>query len=403
MSRFTVLLERIAIDVLTDCGVDGAARPSRLGWAEAGRLSPGRWPEASHTPQLVPARIGVEEKSAEPGPSRHLRAVQCDDWLPGVPRQRRLASLDGTLRRWSAPKSANSSRRGRWAGEIRTSPRPGLDTADLTNVFDRYRGTAEMSGAHATVREQANLPARHRERFASVRGGDATTALASPIRQRRRHFWSATAGLAGHAPVALVGLATHSRRPPVIDAARTVRRHAAALLSSLAHVRPPGAQRRGTKPAPCLPGDPGLRSRGAPPRAGPDHERVALRRSPALPRHVLTWAMHEDPGRAGKLKAALAQHIAGSPRHPPPCPASAGASTGPGPLCLRPAPPPIARCGCGQQGPLPRALMGPYGMSPRSLRVSEAGCRTSEPPAREHCWTQARSLRSTPRSCPRWW
>ncbi len=38
MSRFTILLERLAIDVLKECDVEGAARLLRLSWDEAWRL-----------------------------------------------------------------------------------------------------------------------------------------------------------------------------------------------------------------------------------------------------------------------------------------------------------------------------------------------------------------------------
>jgi transposase len=68
-SRFTVLFERLAIDVLTECDVLGAARLLHLSWDETWHLmdravSPG----LAAKPLVPPARVGVDEKSwSRPG------------------------------------------------------------------------------------------------------------------------------------------------------------------------------------------------------------------------------------------------------------------------------------------------------------------------------------------------
>jgi len=47
MSRFTVVFEPLAIEVLKECDLEGASRLLRLSWDEAWHLWTGRWPEAS--------------------------------------------------------------------------------------------------------------------------------------------------------------------------------------------------------------------------------------------------------------------------------------------------------------------------------------------------------------------
>jgi transposase len=90
-----------------------------------------------------------------------------------------------------------------------------LDKTDDKIVFDRYHLMKYLTGAVDTVRKQENralaaggakspsatnkylwlyseeiLPERHRDRFASLRGGDLKTARAWAIKKSFRHFWS---------------------------------------------------------------------------------------------------------------------------------------------------------------------------------------------------------------------
>src|SRR5574340_1034497 len=67
-SRFTVLFERLAIDVLKECDVLGAARLLRLSGDEAWHLMDRAVARGlAAKPLTVPARIGVDEKSAGRG------------------------------------------------------------------------------------------------------------------------------------------------------------------------------------------------------------------------------------------------------------------------------------------------------------------------------------------------
>jgi transposase len=65
MSRFTTLFERLAVDVLKECDVAGAARLLRLSWDEAWHLMRRAVNRGlAGKPPKVPTHVGVDEKSA---------------------------------------------------------------------------------------------------------------------------------------------------------------------------------------------------------------------------------------------------------------------------------------------------------------------------------------------------
>jgi len=95
-TRFTVLFERLAIDVLTETDVSGAARLLRLSWDEA-------WLLMDHAvarglaarPLAVPTHVGVDEKAA--GRGADYITVVCDldaGTVEHIADERRQASLD---------------------------------------------------------------------------------------------------------------------------------------------------------------------------------------------------------------------------------------------------------------------------------------------------------------------
>ena len=79
-------------------------------------------------------------------------------------------------------------------------------------------------------------PARHVNRFATLRAGDLRTARAWAIKESLRHFWAYQRhGWAAKHFTRWYFWATNSRLQPVIDAARTLKRHQVGLLSYFAH------------------------------------------------------------------------------------------------------------------------------------------------------------------------
>jgi len=98
-------------------------------------------------------------------------------------------------------------------------------------------GDKSLSGTkYLWLYSEENLPDRHRDRFASLRGGDLKTARAWAIKESLRHFWSYTRrGWAEKHWKRWYFWATHSRLAAVVDAARTLKRHETGLMSYFAH------------------------------------------------------------------------------------------------------------------------------------------------------------------------
>ena len=256
MSRFTVLFERLAIDVLKECDVEGARKLLRLSWDETWHLMDQAVKRGlAAKPHVVPAKVGVDEKSAGRGQSYITVVSNLDtDTVEYLADERRQASLDGFFEKFSAEerKGIAAVAMDMWDPYI-NSTRQHLEDANDKIVFDRYHLMKYMTGAVDTVRKQENrallasdnktlagtkylwlyskenLPERHKDRFATLRGADLKTARAWAIKESPRHFWSYKRR--GWAEKHWYFWATHSRLQPVIDAAHTLKRHEAGLMS----------------------------------------------------------------------------------------------------------------------------------------------------------------------------
>ena len=76
-ARFTLLFERLAIDVLKECDIRGATRILRISWDEAWHLMERAVARGQRAKaHRVPRRLGVDEKAAAKG-HRYLTLV-CD-------------------------------------------------------------------------------------------------------------------------------------------------------------------------------------------------------------------------------------------------------------------------------------------------------------------------------------
>ena len=140
-SRFTMLFERLAIDVLTECDVTGAARLLHLSWDEAWHVMDRAVARGlAAKAQVPPARIGVDEKSAGRGQDYITVVSDLDrgtvDYLVD---ERRQASLDSYFDRFTAEQAAGveAVAMDMWEPYI-NSTRAHLEDADEKIVFDRY-------------------------------------------------------------------------------------------------------------------------------------------------------------------------------------------------------------------------------------------------------------------------
>lgn len=164
-SRFTLLFERLAIDVLRQCDVSGATRILRISWDEAWRLmeravTRGR----QHKACTVVRRIGVDEKAAAKR-DKYLTLV-CDldeGTVEHIAEDRKQTSLDGHF-----PGLTLEQRNGieamamdMWEPYIQATRTQVPDEAAKI-VFDRFHDMGHVSNTVNTVRKQ-----EHRELMAS--------------------------------------------------------------------------------------------------------------------------------------------------------------------------------------------------------------------------------------------
>jgi transposase len=263
LSRFTVLFERLAIDVLKECDVEGAAWLLRLSWDEAWHLLERAVARGlAAKPVRVPARVGVDEKAAGRGQD-YLTVVSNLDTgaVEYLADERRQASLDGFFGQFTAEQRAQieAVTMDMWEPYI-ASVLANLPNPDEKIVFDRYHIMGYLTGAVDTVRKREhkalaragdntlagskylwlysaeNLPDRWADRFAALRAADLKTGRAWAIKESLRHFWSyRRRGWAAKHWRRWYFWATHSRLRPVIEAAHTLKRHEAGLLSYFNH------------------------------------------------------------------------------------------------------------------------------------------------------------------------
>jgi transposase len=263
LSRFTVLFERLAVDVLGECSVQGAARLLRVSWDEAWHLMDRAVARGlAAKPLRAPAHVGVDEKSAGRGQD-YITVVSDLDrgTVEHIADERRQVSLDSFFVRFTVEQRAgiDAVAMDMWDPYI-ASVREHLADPDEKIVFDRYHIMKYLTTAVDTVRKQENrtlaalgdkrlagskylwlysaenLPDHHHDRFALLRGAELKTGRAWAIKESLRHFWSyRRRGWAARHWKRWYFWATHSRLAPVIDAARTLKRHEAGLLSYFAH------------------------------------------------------------------------------------------------------------------------------------------------------------------------
>ena len=195
-SRFTLLFERLTIDVLGQCTVTGATKILRLSWDEAWGMmeravTRGRQRKA---PKVVP-RIGVDEKAAAKG-HKYLTLV-CDldeGTVEHIAEDRTQESLDGYYARLTQAQldGIEAVAMDMWEPYIQAT-RARVPEAAEKIVFDRFHIMGHLGKAVDTVRKQEhralmasgdetlkgskylwlysreNVPARRREEFNALR------------------------------------------------------------------------------------------------------------------------------------------------------------------------------------------------------------------------------------------
>jgi transposase len=262
-SRFTTLFECMAIGVLQETDVLGAARLLRISWDDAWTFMERAVDRGlRRKPNRVVPRLGVDEKAIAKGQT-YLTLVSDLDrgTVEYIGDDRRKSSLDKYYRSLSPAQrdGIQAIAMDMWDPYVR-STREHVPDADGKIVFDRYHVMSHMGSAVDAVRKQEqralraagvdtltgskylwlyaadNLPEYHRERFAALRASDLKTVRAWVLKEDLRRWWEYhRRGWAERSWKRWYFRATHSRLQPVVEVAHTLRRHLPTLLAYFTH------------------------------------------------------------------------------------------------------------------------------------------------------------------------
>jgi transposase len=262
-SRFTLLFERFAIDVLHETDILGAARILDISWDEAhGIMTRAVARGLLRREHAVPEYVGLDEKAIARG--QIYATIVCD--LTGgrvidVAPERTVESVVRCFGRFSLDDltGIKAVAMDMWQPFIR-AVRVLLPDADTKIVFDRFHMVAHMNHAVDLVRRGENrvLRAGGDERlvgskhlwlygtenvpkdrfwdFFSLRQANLKTSRAWAIKETLRALWDMPTRAMGEALYKRWHFwATHARLQPVEKVAAMIRRHLPGVLSYFTH------------------------------------------------------------------------------------------------------------------------------------------------------------------------
>jgi transposase len=262
-SQFTAWFERLAIDLLRECSVTGAAGLLRITWDEAWgikeRAVARGLSRRTHDP--VP-HLGVDEKAIAKG-HRYLTVVADLDRSRGLylAEDRKQESLDGfwTTLTPAQREGIEAIAMDMWEPYIQ-STRASPEDADVKIVFDKFHIAKHLHDAVDGVRraEQRalkptgddrltgtkylwlmrpkDMTAEQQATFRTLTRSDLKVARAWTLKERFRQFWDYTyQGPAQHFFARWFWRATHSRLRPMAAVAKLIRRHLPNVLTYLQH------------------------------------------------------------------------------------------------------------------------------------------------------------------------
>ena len=262
-ARFTLLFERLAIDVLKECDIRGATRILRIRWDEAWHLMERAVARGQRSKgPRVPRRLGDDEKAAAKG-HRYLTLV-CDlthATVEYIAEDRKQASLDAYFATVPPDQLARieAIAMDMWEPYVQ-SVLAHVPDGKTKIVFDKYHIMSHMGTAVDTVRKREhrvlrdegndvltgskyvwlyagpNVPDKHQTRLLGLLQRPLKTARAWAIKETLRDFWQyQRVGWARLFWKRWYCWATHSRLAPVIKVAKMLKRHLPNVLSYFTH------------------------------------------------------------------------------------------------------------------------------------------------------------------------
>jgi transposase len=262
-SQFTRLFEARLIDTLKECDVTGVSRLTGTSWDEAwGVMMRAVKRGLARKERRVPARIGIDEKSV--GKGHNYETIVCD--LDGatveyVVDDREKKSLASYYRQFNDEELAQieAIAMDMWEPYVLATKEHVPSAADKI-VFDRFHATKQVTSAvdkvrraehkvlaqsgdqrlkgtrYLWLRNEENIPEWRREEFTAVMNAELKTSRAWAIKESLRTFWTYTyTRCAEKYFKAWYFWATHSRITPIIQAAKTLKRHLPNLLTYFKH------------------------------------------------------------------------------------------------------------------------------------------------------------------------
>ncbi len=261
-SRFTLLFERFAIDVLLCTNIQAARRILGLSWDESWHLMARAVKRGlARKPAKVVPIIGVDEKSAGKGQRNYVTVISnlARRTVEEVTYGNDSASLRGYFHglneeQLTGIKAVSIDMSTSYISAVRKT----FTDADTKIVFDRYHIMQHVNRAVDMVRKQEhkalgrdsvltgtkyiwlyareNLPDRHLAAFIDLQAEDLKTARAWAIKENIRHLWNyVSLAWAEKYWKKWYFWATHSRLEPIKKAAKTLKRHHYGIMNFFKH------------------------------------------------------------------------------------------------------------------------------------------------------------------------
>lgn len=263
-SRFTLLFERFAIDVLLMASVEAAARLLRLSWDEAWRIQERAVERGLKRKEKAPPEyVGIDEKAFRAGQASYMTVV-CDvgeghvEW---VAMDRKSASLTEYFDQFTDEQLARIKgfAMDMWPAYAK-AVRERIPDADDKIIYDPFHVVQEVNEALDMVRKQEhrellkegnellkgskylwlagheNVRPKRRRAFAALRRCKLKTARAWAIKEMLRHLWDfVMPSRAAAFWQRWFYWASHSQLAPVVRAAKKLKRHERRILNYFIH------------------------------------------------------------------------------------------------------------------------------------------------------------------------
>ena len=263
-AQFTALFERLAIDLLQECSVSGAARILRISWDEAWGIKERAVArgQARKAPTTL-RRIGIDEKAFKRGHHYLTLVVNADEpRVEYIGEDRKTESLAGFFQTLTAEQRAaiEAIATDMWEPYL-LAIRAAVPDADRKIVFDRFHIMQHVTEAVDKVRRrehralekahgespltgtkrlwlysEENLPDHYRPEFERLKALDLKVGRAWAIKENLRALWDYQApGWARRFFQRWFWWGTHSRLEPVREVAHMLKRHLDNIITYAKH------------------------------------------------------------------------------------------------------------------------------------------------------------------------